>query len=55
MGYVSVSMLRLNLHWQGARVQTVLDYLLADSLVWVDAQAPEPEYWSPMFMHDEAR
>ncbi|KAJ5143053.1 uncharacterized protein N7515_001840 [Penicillium bovifimosum] len=47
LGYVSVSMLRLNLNWEKARAQTVIDDLLADGLVWLDAQGPEKEYWSP--------
>ncbi|KAJ5543077.1 hypothetical protein N7535_005506 [Penicillium sp. DV-2018c] len=47
LGYVSVSMLQLNLNWEKARAQTVIDDLLADGLVWLDAQGPEKEYWSP--------
>lgn len=47
LGYVSVSMLQLNLNWEKARAQTVIDDLLADGLVWLDAQAGENEYWSP--------
>ncbi|CAG7923695.1 unnamed protein product [Penicillium olsonii] len=47
LGYISVSMLRLNLKWEKARAQTVIDDLLADGLVWVDDQGPEKEYWSP--------
>lgn len=53
MGYVSVSMLRLNLKWEKARAQTVIDDLLADGLVWLDAQAPEKEYWSPQNLLDD--
>ena len=48
LGYITVSLLQVNLNWEQARAQTVVDYLLADSLVWIDSQAPEPEYWSPM-------
>ena len=43
-------MLRANLGWDRARVQTVVDDLLSDSLVWVDAQADEKEYWAPTFI-----
>ncbi|KAI9673430.1 MAG: hypothetical protein M1817_002892 [Caeruleum heppii] len=50
MGYVTISMLRANLDWEEARAETVLQDLLADSLVWVDEQAPEFEYWSPSSM-----
>ncbi|KAL4889866.1 EAP30/Vps36 family-domain-containing protein [Aspergillus ambiguus] len=47
LGYVSISMLQLNLNWERARAQTVIDDLLADGLVWLDAQGEENEYWSP--------
>jgi ESCRT-II complex subunit VPS22 len=47
LGYVSASMLQINLKWEKARAQTVLDDLLADGLVWVDLQCLEKEYWSP--------
>ena len=50
LGYVTCSMLQDNLRWESARAETVIADLLADSLVWVDAQASEDEYWSPMFM-----
>lgn len=52
LGYVTVSMLQANLGWEAARAQTVLDDLLADSLVWIDLQADEAEYWAPIRMHD---
>ncbi|KAF9884400.1 hypothetical protein FE257_001800 [Aspergillus nanangensis] len=47
LGYVSISMLQVNLNWEKARAQTVIDDLLADGLVWLDAQSDEKEYWSP--------
>lgn len=43
-------MLHANLGWDRARVQTVVDDLLSDSLVWVDEQADEKEYWAPTFI-----
>lgn len=52
LGYVTVSMLQDNLNWESARAETVIEDLLSDSLVWVDAQVHEKEYWSPAFMHD---
>ncbi|KAI9805543.1 MAG: hypothetical protein M1825_000794 [Sarcosagium campestre] len=52
LGYVTVSMLQLNLNWDRARAQTVIEDLMADSLVWVDMQASEIEYWSPVGMQD---
>lgn len=51
LGYVTVSMLQANLNWERARSIAVIDDLVADSLVWVDAQAEETEYWSPANMH----
>jgi len=53
LGYVTCSMLEDNLGWEYARAETVIQDLLADSLVWVDAQAPEKEYWSPVAMNDQ--
>jgi len=50
LGFVTHSMLRVNLGWDRARVQTVIDDLLSDSLVWVDSQAEEREYWAPTFI-----
>jgi len=52
LGYITSSMLEDNLGWEPARAETVLADLLGDSLVWVDFQAPEREYWSPAFMTD---
>ncbi|KAF2141908.1 uncharacterized protein K452DRAFT_298561 [Aplosporella prunicola CBS 121167] len=52
LGYVTVSMLQINLNWERARALTILDDLMADSLVWVDKQTEETEYWSPTFIHD---
>ena len=50
MGYVTVSMLQLNLGWGRPRAVAVVEDLMADSLVWVDTQAGENEYWSPAFI-----
>lgn len=47
LGYVTVSMLEDNLSWERARAETLLEDLLADSLVWVDLQSEEKEYWAP--------
>lgn len=54
LGYVSISMLQANLNWEKARAQTVIDDLLADGLVWLDAQAEENEYWSPQNLLDDS-
>ncbi|EAS29141.3 ELL complex subunit Eap30 [Coccidioides immitis RS] len=53
LGFVTVSMLELNLNWEKARAQTVIDDLLAEGLVWVDAQCEENEYWSPQNLLDD--
>ena len=50
LGYVTVSMLQVNLGWERPRAHAVVDDLMADSLVWVDCQAGENEYWSPAFI-----
>lgn len=50
LGYVSVSMLMINLRWTRARSQTVIEDLLGEGMLWVDKQAEEWEYWSPGFM-----
>jgi ESCRT-II complex subunit VPS22 len=52
LGFVTVSMLRANLNWERARATAVIDDLVADSLVWVDSQAEETEFWSPASMHE---
>jgi ESCRT-II complex subunit VPS22 len=50
LGYVTVSMLQINLSWERPRAHAVVEDLMADSLVWVDCQAGENEYWSPAFI-----
>ncbi|KAK7938035.1 EAP30/Vps36 family protein [Apiospora aurea] len=50
LGYVSVSMLIVNLRWTRPRSQTVIEDLLGEGMLWVDKQAEEWEYWSPGFM-----
>ncbi|KAK2035207.1 EAP30/Vps36 family protein [Colletotrichum caudatum] len=52
LGYVSISMLMINLRWPRARAQTALEDLLGEGMLWVDKQCPESEYWSPGFMVD---
>lgn len=50
LGYVTISMLQVNLEWERARARTVIDDLMADALLWVDTQAEEAEYWSPAIL-----
>lgn len=52
LGYVTVSLLQLNLSWARARAMAIVEDLVADSLVWVDLQADETEYWSPAAMQE---
>ncbi|KAH8910320.1 ESCRT-2 complex [Coniochaeta sp. PMI_546] len=50
LGYVSVSMLMVNLKWSRPRAQTALEDLMGEGMLWVDKQCAEWEYWSPGFM-----
>jgi ESCRT-II complex subunit VPS22 len=50
-GFVTVSMLQVNLNWERARASAVIEDLVADSLLWVDLQSKETEYWTPSFIH----
>jgi len=50
LGYISLSMLMLNLRWPRARAKTAIDDLVTESMLWVDTQCEEWEYWSPGFM-----
>ncbi|KYK56666.1 ELL complex subunit Eap30 [Drechmeria coniospora] len=53
LGYVSVGMLRDNLGWERARCRTVIEDLVAESMLWVDKQTGgEWDYWSPAVMVD---
>lgn len=52
LGYATCSLLEDNLGWEHERAETVIGDLLGDSLVWVDLQSLEKEYWSPAFMND---
>jgi ESCRT-II complex subunit VPS22 len=56
-GWVTESVLRDNLKWEQARVQSVLGDLMGEGLIWVDEQAVkdkgEWEYWSPMVITEE--
>ncbi|KAL7626700.1 ESCRT II complex subunit Dot2 [Parahypoxylon ruwenzoriense] len=55
LGYVSVSMLMINLRWARARAQTAVEDLLGEGMLWVDKQAPDEwEYWSPGFILTDA-
>ena len=53
-GHVTVSILTDNFGWTRERAKSVMDDLVADSLVWVDKQAPETAYWTPTFIQARA-
>ena len=48
--YVTVSMLMIYLRWPRARAKTAIDDLVSESMLWVDKQCDEWEYWSPGFI-----
>jgi ESCRT-II complex subunit VPS22 len=50
LGYVTLSMLMINLRWPRARAKTAIDDLVSESMLWVDKQCDEWEYWNPGFM-----
>jgi len=50
LGYVSISMLMVNIRWARARAQTAVEDLVGEGMLWVDKQSQEWEYWSPGFM-----
>ena len=52
LGFVTVSMLQVNLSWERPRAIAVIDDLIAESLVWVDTQSTEREYWTPTVIRD---
>lgn len=52
LGYVSMSMLMLNLRWPRARAKTAIDDLISEGMLWVDGQSEEREYWTPGAMLD---
>lgn len=47
LGYVTLSMLMANLKWARPRAKTAIDDLMSQSMLWVDCQEAEWEYWSP--------
>ncbi|KAI1005204.1 hypothetical protein K3495_g3013 [Podosphaera aphanis] len=47
LGYVSISMLMVNLRWPRARAKTSIEDLTSRGMLWVDKQCAEWEYWCP--------
>lgn len=52
-GSITITDLVVNLKWERARAKLVLEDMMADSLIWVDKQCNEWEYWSPQGLLDE--
>lgn len=53
-GYTSFSAIQKDLKWNKERINRVLDFLLQESMVWVDAQnSGEALYWVPGFFSTE--
>lgn len=50
LGYVTVSMLMINLRWPRPRAKTSIKDLTSEGMLWVDKQCEEWEYWSPGLM-----
>lgn len=50
LGYVTLSMLMINLQWTRARAKTSIKDLTSEGMLWVDKQCDEWEYWSPGIM-----
>ncbi|KAJ3044485.1 ESCRT-II subunit protein snf8 [Rhizophlyctis rosea] len=53
VGFVRISDLTSKLGWDVERASHTLDNLLKDGICWIDAQAPEPEYWVSSFFGDD--
>jgi ESCRT-II complex subunit VPS22 len=51
-GYVSLSMLRVNLGWEEERSKGVLEEVIVEGMVWVDEGGTEKEYWIPRGITD---
>jgi len=47
LGYVSVSMLKVNLGWEDERSKSILEDLVIEGMVWIDDAGEEREYWIP--------
>ena len=47
LGYISVSMLKVNLGWEDERSESILEELVIEGMVWIDDAGQEREYWIP--------
>ncbi|KAF9205824.1 ESCRT-II subunit protein snf8 [Haplosporangium sp. Z 27] len=52
-GHVNSGIIYEQLGWESGRINTALDTLLEDSLMWIDKQAEPYEYWVPGFFEPE--
>ncbi|RKF62692.1 Vacuolar-sorting protein SNF8 [Erysiphe neolycopersici] len=55
LGYVTLSMLMINLQWPRARAKTSIKDLTSQGMLWVDKQCDEWEYWSPGLMTQSSK
>ncbi|KAF9938690.1 Vacuolar protein sorting-associated protein SNF8 [Modicella reniformis] len=52
-GHVNANLISERLGWESGRIETALNTLLEDSLMWIDQQAEPHEYWVPGFFEPE--
>ncbi|KAF9435805.1 ESCRT-II subunit protein snf8 [Entomortierella beljakovae] len=52
-GHVNATLINEKLSWETGRINTALDTLLEDGLMWIDKQAEPFEYWVPGFFEPE--
>ncbi|KAF9914783.1 Vacuolar protein sorting-associated protein SNF8 [Lobosporangium transversale] len=52
-GHINANMVSERLGWESGRIETALDTLLEDGLMWIDQQAEPYEYWVPGFFEPE--
>ncbi|KAG0006389.1 Vacuolar protein sorting-associated protein SNF8 [Entomortierella chlamydospora] len=52
-GHVNPRLIYERLGWESGRIDTALDTLLEDGLMWIDKQAEPYEYWVPGFFDPE--
>ncbi|KAF8980982.1 ESCRT-II subunit protein snf8 [Entomortierella lignicola] len=52
-GHINSGIIYEQLGWESGRINTALDTLLEDGLMWIDKQAEPYEYWVPGFFEPE--
>eukprot|EP01091_Cochliopodium_minus_P017322 TRINITY_DN6755_c0_g1_i1.p1 TRINITY_DN6755_c0_g1~~TRINITY_DN6755_c0_g1_i1.p1 ORF type:complete len:254 (-),score=77.29 TRINITY_DN6755_c0_g1_i1:38-799(-) len=46
-GFVTLSIIKNSLKWEEHRIDTVLNKLMTDGMIWIDTQSNEKQYWFP--------